>query len=119
MMDISDGLSTDLQRLCTASGVGARLFAKNIPCAEIPPTVGARLRTVALDPLHLALHGGDDYELLFTVPPGKAKRLAQAPGFSKLAAIGKITAKKEQILVLPDGRSQKLPSLGWDPFRHR
>jgi thiamine-monophosphate kinase len=117
MMDISDGLSTDLSRLCKASGVGARLFASNIPCVEIPQKIRKLLRHTNLDPLQMALQGGDDYELLFTVPPKKVKRLRKAPGFSDLTAIGEITKNKALAIVSPDGSQKVLRSHGWDPFR--
>jgi thiamine-monophosphate kinase len=65
----------------------------------------------------MALHGGEDYELLFTVPPKKVKRLREAPGFFELTAIGEITAKRDLVIVSTDGRQQRLQSLGWDPFR--
>lgn len=117
MMDISDGLSTDLPRLCKASGVGAHLFAANIPCVEIPPKIRKLLRHRNLDPLQMALQGGDDYELLFTVPPKKVKSLRKAPGFSDLTAIGEITKNKALAIVSPDGSQKVLRSHGWDPFR--
>ncbi len=111
MIDISDGLSTDLGRLCRASGVGARIRADRIPCVQIP--AGGR-RPSALDPLKLALDGGEDYELLFTVPPRKEKRLRQAPGFRDLTQIGEIVRTKEVTLV--DKTDKRLVPGGWDPF---
>src|SRR5271170_2468575 len=66
-MDLSDGLSTDLARLCTASQVGAKIYASKVPAATIPSAAERILGR--LNPLQLALHGGDDYQLLFTIPP--------------------------------------------------
>jgi thiamine-monophosphate kinase len=69
MMDLSDGLSSDLPRLCAASAVGALLEITKLP--QIPtPDVAVKHGG---DPVQLALHGGDDYELLFTVPPSRSK----------------------------------------------
>jgi thiamine-monophosphate kinase len=120
MMDISDGLSTDLPRLCKASGVGARLIAADIPCVEIPAGLQKLLPKRDLDPLQMALHGGEDYELLFTVPARKVKHLREAPEFSELTAVGEITKKKDLLIVSADqSQVQKLHSLGWDPFRKR
>jgi thiamine-monophosphate kinase len=119
MMDISDGLSTDLRRLCQASGVGARLDARNIPCVEIPPEARKVLPKRSLDQLQMALHGGEDYELLFTVPPEKLKLLCKAPAFPALTPIGEITRNKNVVIMSSDGRRQPLQSLGWDPFRKR
>jgi thiamine-monophosphate kinase len=119
MMDISDGLSTDLARLCAASGVGARLWAERIPCVAIPGGFTKQIGKLEPDPLEMALNGGDDYELLFTVPPPRAKRLRGAPGFRELTAIGEIGRGKQITLVGADGRARPLPPRGWDSFRKK
>ena len=116
MMDISDGLSTDLARLCRASRVGARLDAACIPCVGGSNFSGTRAPK-NLNPLQMALHGGDDYELLFTVPRAKRARLRNAPGFKQMAEIGEITSEKQIVLVDPSGRAKPLVPYGWDPFR--
>jgi thiamine-monophosphate kinase len=114
MMDLSDGLSTDLPRLCAASNVGARLTAANIPTIRLPQ----KKRSAARDPLSLALHGGDDYELLFTVPRRKRKRVP--PNFHGLpiTAIGEITSQQALLLITENGSEVPLPNRGWDPFRN-
>jgi thiamine-monophosphate kinase len=117
MMDLSDGLSTDLARLCTASGVGARLWRDRIPGISIAPALSRRLGKLRLDALEMALHGGDDYELLFTVPRHRAKRLKRAPGFGELTCIGEITRSRNVLLVDSVGRATALRPRGWDPFR--
>ncbi len=116
-MDLSDGLSTDLARLCTASNVGANIYASKVPTATIPPAAARKLNKRNLDPLQLALHGGDDYELLFTIPPRQAKKLNRAPGAATLTPIGEITRCREVLLIAPDGNTSPLKSQGWDPFR--
>jgi thiamine-monophosphate kinase len=116
-MDISDGLSTDLARLCAASQVGAKIYATKVPTATIPPEAGRKLNKPKLDPLQLALHGGDDYELLFTIPPRQEKKLRRTPGASTLTAIGEITRDRQILLVAPDGKTKPLKASGWDPFR--
>lgn len=117
MMDLSDGLSTDLARLCAASEAGARLYADRIPRIT-PATPSAEpLAKLRLDSLQLALHGGDDYELLFTVSPSRLKRLRGAPGFRQLTAVGEITREQGIVLVAPDGVTTSLVPKGWDPFR--
>ncbi|HVB54867.1 MAG TPA: thiamine-phosphate kinase, partial [Candidatus Acidoferrales bacterium] len=120
MTDISDGLSTDLGHLCTSSGVGARLWTDHVPRVEIPARVTAKLGRTRLDgPLEMALHGGEDYELLFSVSPRKATLLRQAPEFAEAAAIGEITRGKQILLVESNGRATQLKPRGWDPFgRH-
>jgi len=114
MMDLSDGLSTDLPRLCAASGVGARIETAKIPSVRLPKDG----RGGIMVPLELALHGGDDYELLFTVPRGKVKRIPHSQNGTRLTAIGEITKERTLLLVDSAGREAPLPNLGWDPFRN-
>ncbi len=109
MIDISDGLSTDLARLCAASSAGARIWAERIPRVKLPPAL-------KLDPLQMALHGGDDYELLFAVPRRKMRRLRRAPGSAEIVTIGKIERDAKITLVDEGGRAKILRPGGWDPF---
>ncbi|MGA7030340.1 MAG: thiamine-phosphate kinase [Candidatus Acidiferrales bacterium] len=115
-MDISDGLSTDLARLCAASGAGTKIWADKIPTSTIPPAT-KKIAERKLDPLQLALHGGEDYELLFTIPPRQAKKLRNAPGAAALTHIGEITRNQKIVLVQKDGSREPLNPGGWDPFR--
>ena len=119
MMDISDGLSTDLARLCAASRRGAELLADTIPLVEIPSSVQRAFPKLRWDPLAMALHGGDDYELLFTVPRRKVGKMRAAPGYSALKAIGEVTSKPGVILVDVQGGRERLQPAGWDPFRKK
>jgi thiamine-monophosphate kinase len=116
MIDLSDGLSTDLARLCAASGVGARLFSGQIPIVAIPAALSAR----GLDPLQMALNGGDDYELLFTVPMRQEMKLrSAAPRLRdavKIRRIGKITSDRRILLVGKDDSVEPLKSGGWVHF---
>jgi thiamine-monophosphate kinase len=113
MMDLSDGLSTDLPRLCAASGVGARLQSASLPLVQLP--VGHKER--GFDHLQLALHGGDDYELLFTAPKKRMRALPQSFRGLSLTPIGIVTSEKKIILVEENGREHPLLPGGWDPFR--
>jgi thiamine-monophosphate kinase len=119
MMDISDGLSRDLARLCTASGVGARIDAHLLPRISIPATLFHAARKLKLNPLQMALHGGDDYGLLFTVPPRRTKRLQLTPDFSNLTCIGEITSARKILLLNDDGSAAPLEARGWDPFSRK
>ncbi len=107
MIDISDGLSTDLAHICEESGVGAEVQAELIPRAR----VGKPAREVDLQ---LALHGGEDYELLFTVPPNRRvpSRIAGVP----VTQIGHITRGRK--IFLNSGRAgYELKPGGWEHFR--
>jgi len=106
-MDLSDGLSTDLSRLCDASGVGARLFASQIPA---PPISNSE------DALKLALHGGEDYHLLFTVHAAKASEIPRRFDKMYLHCIGEIRASRGLGLVRPDGSTTPIERQGYDHF---
>ena len=119
MIDLSDGLSTDLGRLCMASGVGARIWAEQVPKVTVP----AGLQTLGRDPLRMALNGGDDYELLFTVPKRREKELRAAnlrdQGEFKLTRIGEITSGRRILLSGEDGNEKVLKPGGWTYFREK
>src|SRR5712691_2015203 len=88
MIDISDGLSSDLHHLCEESKVGALINSSSIPLDEdVKHLCGRR----ALDPLALALHGGEDFELLFTVAPENVSRLPKRVDGVAISHIGEIT----------------------------
>ncbi len=109
-IDLSDGLSTDLHRLCAASGVGARVHAARLP-------VVARVQGEALKTLSLALHGGEDYRLLFTVSPRKVSTLHRARLGVRLFEIGEVTSSRKLVLVSDDGSEEQLKPEGYDHFR--
>ena len=108
MIDMSDGLSTDLSHICEESGVGAEIDAAAIPRAR----VGKPEREVDLD---FALHGGEDYELLFTARAGVTIP-TQIAGVT-LTEIGRITRKKTMTLRSPEGQPRRLKARGWEHFR--
>jgi len=108
LMDLSDGLSTDLFRLCAASGVGARLWAAKLPRTDLPDPE---------DSLRLALHGGEDYQLLFTVPQRRMSYLPSRFQGRPLYHVGEIEASKAINLVTPAGDAHRLEPAGWDCFR--
>ena len=108
LIDLSDGLSIDLFRLCAASGVGARLWSVKIPRPNLPFPV---------DSLRLALHGGEDYQLLFTVPQRKVSSLPSRFQGRPLYHLGEIEASKAIKLVTLEGKVRTLDPAGWDCFR--
>lgn len=107
MIDISDGLSTDLFHLCEESGVGAEVRQEAIPTASI----GKPSHEVDID---FALHGGEDYELLFTARRGTRvpARLAGVP----ITEIGRITRDTRRILMANESGTEFKPC-GWEHFR--
>lgn len=106
MIDISDGLSTDLSHICDESGVSARIQENAIPRATF------RKRRVDL---RFALHGGDAYQLLFTAP--KRTIVPANIGGVEITAIGEITRNGSIILLQSDGRRIVLNPQGWEHFR--
>jgi thiamine-monophosphate kinase len=116
MMDLSDGLAKDLSRLCLASAVGAVVRTADVPVA---PALAAGASTLAVDALHLALAGGEDYELLATIPgPGVASARAELrEGFGvALTEVGEIVAGEGMFAVDARGRETRLEPEGWDHF---
>jgi thiamine-monophosphate kinase len=103
-MDVSDGVSRDLHRLCRESAVGAEITAEDLPFAGRFPLLCG---TIGADPLALALGGGEDYVLLFTLPPGIT------PPFAGCRRIGRITRTKK-IVLRCGGTAAPLPEIGWD-----
>lgn len=112
-MDISDGLSSDLHRLCESSGVGARIHAPQIPCVVVP----GELRAMGMDAFKLALNGGEDYALLFTVPKRWSARIPRKFLGKGLTRIGEIVRGREVTLITADGKDSPLDPRGWDHFR--
>ncbi len=112
MMDVSDGLSTDLTRLCRASHVGARIYEQRLPAVSIPDL----LRGKRFDAKDMALHGGDDYGLLFTVPRRKAAQIPSELFATRVTQIGEIVPGSGVQLVAANGRAKPLLPKGWDHF---
>ncbi|HEY5998421.1 MAG TPA: AIR synthase-related protein, partial [bacterium] len=115
-LDISDGLSRDLARLCAASRVGATVEA-----GALPVTGGTRRAAALLgrDPSEAALHGGEEYELLFAARPGNAAKIAALGRRLELAVtrIGAVTARGSGIEVVePGGRRGPLVPRTWEHF---
>lgn len=111
MMDISDGLSSELMHICKQSGVGCRVYEKNIPI-DYQTAVAAEEFNMNLTTC--ALNGGEDYELLFTVPIGDLSKVENLEG---IKLIGHITKPElGHVLVTRDNNEFQLKAQGWNPL---
>ena len=116
MIDISDGLSSDLSHLCTESNVGALIQSAQIPIdKDVIRLCGRR----ALDPLALALHGGEDFELLFTVSPDDLARLPKRVDGVAITCIGEVTDQPGAIKIAERNRVWDLPAEGFEHFAEK
>lgn len=111
MIDISDGLASELLHLCTQSNVGAQLYEEKIP---IDPMTYTRAREFNLDPTMCALNGGEDYELLFTIDLNDYEKIKSSPD---ITAIGHITAKESGVNMISKSETvHPVTAQGWDAF---
>jgi thiamine-monophosphate kinase len=119
MIDLSDGLSSDLNHICTASKVGAKIYADKIPVnrklREISDTNIPNFLSENLDILDFALHGGEDFELLFTIKPSDLDKFEKKIS-GKFTHIGEITEHVGMIELIADGKSEILASKGYRHF---
>ncbi|MCR5130829.1 MAG: thiamine-phosphate kinase [Prevotella sp.] len=112
MMDISDGLSSELLHICKQSGVGCRIYEKNIPIDYQTAVMAEELN---MNVTTCALNGGEDYELLFTVPIGDHEKIEMIDG---VKLIGHITRPElGSILVTRDNQEFPLQAQGWNPLK--
>jgi thiamine-monophosphate kinase len=114
-MDLSDGLGSDLYRICEESGVGAGIDATALP---ISPDVRSTAAALSVDPLEFALYGGEDFELLIAAPADAVETLvAVSRGVgTALTVVGAVRERSDGIVLrLPDGSTRPLAG-GWDHF---
>jgi thiamine-monophosphate kinase len=105
MIDVSDGLARDLGHICRASGCGAEVMGQAVPVSDAAGPAG----------LAAALHDGEDYELLFTLPPEQAAGLlAEQPLPVPVARIGTVVAGDQLVLIDSAGRRKGLRPVGWE-----
>lgn len=111
MMDISDGLSSDIMHICRQSGVGCQINESAVPISEDAYHMALAFN---MDPITCALNGGEDYELLFTIHPEDETKIA---GESAFSIVGEITAKENGVqLVTKSGNKYALKAQGWNHF---
>jgi len=118
MMDISDGLSSDLAKICEASNVGAIIWEEKIPVSK---ETLAFAKSIGKSPFNFALHGGEDYELLFTIPKENVEiiiKKIQRETKTKVTEIGEIKDRKFGIkIVKTNGEMTPLNTYGWNHFK--
>ena len=114
MMDISDGLSSELMHICKRSNCGCRIYEKNIPIDYQTAVMAEELN---MNVTTCALNGGEDYELLFTVPIGDHEKIQQ---MDNVKLIGHITRPElGQMLVTRDNQEFELKAQGWNPLSEK
>ena len=113
LIDLSDGLSSDLNHLCSASNVGALIESGLLPIESMVVELCGRR---ALDPLQLALDGGEDYELLFTVKPADVPRLPKRVDGIGITRIGEIREIQNGVKISEGSRVWNLTPGGWQHF---
>jgi len=114
MIDISDGLSSEILHICKNSDKGCRIYQEKIP---IDASTAMMAGEFNIEPLICALHGGEDYELLFTVP---LEAFEKIKNISEIHIIGKIVDKEDNALMLTaEGNTIQLRAQGWDGLAER
>jgi thiamine-monophosphate kinase len=113
MIDLSDGLSSDIAHLCRESRVGARIDASLLP---IEPLLKST-RASEADALSLALDGGEDFELLFAVSPRNVPKLPREVGGVRVTRVGEITGARGKIRIVEGGRERPLRPGGFEHFK--
>ena len=112
MIDISDGLSSEILHICNASDCGCNIYVEKIPVAA---ETRDSIESLDLEPTTIALNGGEDYELLFTLPISDYEKVKD---LEEIKIIGHIKPKDEgKHLVLPDGSLVDLNAMGWNSLR--
>ncbi|GAB3910976.1 thiamine-phosphate kinase [Larkinella knui] len=111
MIDVSDGLASELLHICTQSKTGAVIFDENIPIDDVTYLVATELN---VSPITAALNGGEDYELLFTVRPQEFEKLKN---HARITPIGYLTDKPESVLLATKaGQYTQIKAQGWKHF---
>lgn len=111
MIDISDGLASELFHICTGSGLGCQIYEEKLP---IDPTTAQLATEFSIDPTTSALNGGEDYELLFCIDQKDYEKVVNNPDIS---IIGHITKEKDSLnLVTRDSTQIPLEAQGWNAF---
>jgi len=112
MIDISDGLSSEVLHICKSSGLGCNIYQEKIPVDKETEKLAEEFK---LDPMTAALNGGEDYELVFTVSMDEFEKIKETPS---IHPIGHIIEKSQGCnLITPDGVSVKIQAQGWNGLK--
>ncbi|MCS6916779.1 MAG: thiamine-phosphate kinase [Chitinophagales bacterium] len=111
MIDVSDGLSSDVLHLCQASGTGCKLYEEKIPVSDDAYALALKFH---LDPITCALSGGEDYELLFTIRQQDYEKIQNHPDISVIGHMQEAAAGS--VLITKSGKEHPLTALGWNAF---
>lgn len=114
MDDISDGIASEANEIASASAVGLILYADRLPLSEELVRFAA---TAGRDPVDYALYGGEDYQLLLTMPADAAESFIRSQAGSCCTVIGEVSSCKSVVLVSKDGSTKLLEPRGYNHFR--
>ncbi len=112
MIDISDGLASEIKHLCKRSGIGATIYEEKIP---VDPRMAQTAHEFNIDPTTCALSGGEDYELLFTIRPRDYEKVKDLQGIHAIGHMGE--AQGEAMMYTSSGQLIKLVAQGWDALK--
>jgi thiamine-monophosphate kinase len=115
MIDVSDGLSSEVHHICKSSGVGAAIFEHNLPIDQLTQQIASEFSN---SPIDYALHGGEEYELLFTISDDEFAKLDALT--NDVSILGRITEQQKGIMLVHENGEQVALELGgWNHFSHR
>jgi thiamine-monophosphate kinase len=112
MIDISDGLASDIKHICKGSKLGCQIFTDKLPIDAVTISTAAEFQ---IDPNTAVMNGGEDYELLFTIRQADYEKIKDISGIS---VIGHMTEEAAGLyLTTPDGKSIEIKAQGWDGLK--
>ena len=114
MIDISDGLASDLMHICKQSGLGARIFEDKIPIDQLTYETAIKFK---INPVTCALNGGEEYELLFTIKQKNLKKVEMHPDIHMIGYMDK--KEKKPVMVTKQDQIIRLKAQGWDHFTNK
>jgi thiamine-monophosphate kinase len=114
MIDLSDGLASDIMHICKQSGLGCNIYTDKLPIDSVTISVAADFQ---IDPNTAVMNGGEDYELLFTISPTDYEKINDLSGISVIGHMTDVASGMN--LLTPDGLSVEIKALGWDALKRK